>query len=113
MPHLDAGLKTAWSLWRGVAVRVRPTNQHRQPFLAPNFSDIDSCHHDNSADADRRQVRKRERDSKTPNMAAKPIIQGQEFPVITPTAIKDLEEIPVEVDERRVRVVRPVTHAAV
>jgi DNA-directed RNA polymerase I and III subunit RPAC2 len=40
-------------------------------------------------------------------MAAKPIIQGQEFPVITPTAIKDMDEIPVEVDVKRVNVVCP------
>jgi len=38
-------------------------------------------------------------------MAAKPIIQGQEFPVVTPTSIKDIDEIPVSVDQERVRVV--------
>ena len=40
-------------------------------------------------------------------MSAKPIIQGQEFPIITPTAIKDIDAIPAEVDKNRVRVVRP------
>lgn len=39
-------------------------------------------------------------------MAAKPIIQGQEFPTITPTAIKEMEDISVEVDKARVRTVR-------
>jgi DNA-directed RNA polymerase I and III subunit RPAC2 len=39
-------------------------------------------------------------------MSAKPIIQGHEFPVITPTAIKEIDDIPVEVDKNRVRVVR-------
>ena len=39
-------------------------------------------------------------------MSAKPIIQGHEFPVITPTAIKEMEDIPVEVDKNRVHVVR-------
>ena len=39
-------------------------------------------------------------------MSAKPIIQGQEFPVITPTAIKEMDEIPESVDQARVRAVR-------
>lgn len=39
-------------------------------------------------------------------MAAKPIVQGQEFPVVTPTSIKDMDEIPATVDQERVRMVR-------
>lgn len=44
-------------------------------------------------------------------MAAKPIIQGQEFPVITPTSIKDMDEIPATVDQERVHVVRRLANA--
>ncbi|KAL1608285.1 RNA polymerase subunit AC19 [Paraconiothyrium brasiliense] len=37
-------------------------------------------------------------------MSAKPIIQGQEFPIVTPISIKDIDEIPEQVDHDRVRV---------
>ncbi|KAF2446094.1 DNA-directed RNA polymerase I and III 14 KDA polypeptide [Karstenula rhodostoma CBS 690.94] len=45
-------------------------------------------------------------------MSAKPIIQGQEFPVITPTSIKDIDEIPVSVDQARVTVLPGSTKSA-
>ncbi|KAF9734054.1 hypothetical protein PMIN06_006308 [Paraphaeosphaeria minitans] len=45
-------------------------------------------------------------------MAAKPIIQGQEFPVITPTSIKDIDEIPVSIDQERVHVLPGSTKTA-
>lgn len=52
------------------------------------------------------RARKPGRKPSTADMAAKPIIQGQEFPTITPTAIKEMENISVEVDKARVRTVR-------